>query len=168
MKRRSKEIRPTKKQEKRNVLRWYKDETGKTEVDMHELAKWAVGKGWPLPVPASPLDRLAKEFSKVAREEIRTDSITGKPYRANHAVTERHGNTQLTLWIDLDEAPRKGMHKSLVQRREQMVGDGLQLSLDADHWNSIHPTEEPIAVDLDFTDDVQWRKNAPDGEEKAS
>ena len=60
------------------------------------------------------------------------------------------------------------MLKSLVQRREQMVGDGLQLTLDALHWNSIHPSEEPINLPLDFTDDVEWRINAPDEEKKVS
>ena len=54
------------------------------------------------------------------------------------------------------------MQKSMVMRREQIVGDALQLSFDADHWNSIHPEEEPILMPLDFTDDVEWRKNSPE------
>jgi hypothetical protein len=73
---------------------------------------------------------------------------------------------QSTLWVDIDEAPRKPMLKSLVQRREQMVGDGLQLTLDAMHWNSIHPKDEPIDLPLDLGPDVEWRINAPDEEEK--
>jgi hypothetical protein len=60
------------------------------------------------------------------------------------------------------------MYKSLIQRREQMVGDALQLTFDANHWNGIHPGEEPIEMPLDFTDDVQWRMNVPCGEEEAS
>ncbi len=51
-------------------------------------------------------------------------------------------------------------------RRELMVGDGLQITYDQDHWNSIHPNEEPITLPMDFTDDIEWRKNGPD--EKAS
>ena len=74
----------------------------------------------------------------------------------------------MTLWVDIDEAPRKSMLKSLVQRREQMVGDGLQLTLDAMHWNSIHHNDEPINLPLDLTDDVQWRLNAPEDDAKAS
>jgi hypothetical protein len=64
----------------------------------------------------------------------------------------------LTFWIDIDEAPRRTMHKSLVQRREQMVGDALQLSLDMDHWNDRNKNEEPILLPLDFEFDVQLRK----------
>ena len=53
------------------------------------------------------------------------------------------------------------MQKCLVQRREQMVGDALQLTLDADHWNSVNPSEAPIQMPLDFGPDVEWRKNGP-------
>jgi hypothetical protein len=156
----------TKHQEMQRLIRHYKDVTGKTEINMHEVAQFAVDKGWPLPRPIAAIDRLAKEFSQAAREEIRYDKKSGKPYRANHAVTTTQGSAQMTLWLDIDEAPRVRILKSLVQRREQMVGDGLQLTLDAMHWNGIHPSEEPINLPLDFTDDVEWRINAPDEEEK--
>jgi hypothetical protein len=158
----------TKHQEMQRLIRQYKFEAKKNEVNMHEVAQFAVDKGWPLPRPIAALDRLTKEFSQAAREEIRYDKKTGKPYRANHAFTTTQGAMQLTLWVDIDEAPRKPMLKSLVQRREQMVGDGLQLTLDAMHWNSIHPKDEPINLPLDLTDDVQWRLNAPEDDAKAS
>lgn len=150
-----------KNQEMQSIMRLYKDETGEKEIDMHKIAKYAASRGWPLPKPVSTLDLLAKQFTQAARQEIRRDTKTGRPYRANHAFTTSQGGEQLTLWIDIDEAPRKHMLKSLVNRREQMVGDGLQLTLDADHWNSINAQEEPINLPMDFTDDIEWRKNAP-------
>lgn len=156
----------TKNQLMQRLIREYKQETGKKEVDMKDVASFAVAKGWKLPAPVSGLDRLAREFAQAAREETRYDKKTRKPYRANHAIPVTQDGKQLYLWIDIDEAPRKPMLKSLVMRREQMVGDGLQLSLDQDHWNSIHPNEEPINLPMDLTDDIEWRKNAPD--EKAS
>lgn len=149
----------TKHQYFQRVMRQYRDDTGKREIDMKEVARWAVRNGMDLPDPESPFDRIAKEFARAAREEIRRDKKTGQPYRANHAFTDPNG--QGSLWIDIDEAPRPYMHKSLLQRREQMVGDGLQLSLDMDHWNSINPGDQPIELPLDFTEDVEWRKNAP-------
>ncbi|MGO4402194.1 hypothetical protein [Achromobacter sp. PAB15] len=154
--------------EMQRFIRHYKEATGEKEVDMHKVAEFAAQTGWPLPKPRTALDRLAEQFSQAARQETRRDPKTGRPYRANHALQQWHGKTQLTLWIDIDEAPRGPMLKSLINRREQMVGDGLQLTLDADHWNSIHTDEEPIAIPLDFTDDVAWRKNAPDEDEKAA
>ncbi len=158
----------TKHQQMQRLIRLYKDQTKKTEINMHDVAQFAVDQGWPLPRPIAALDRLAKEFSQAAREEIDHDTKTGKPYRVNHAITQIQGSMQQTFWIDIDEAPRKPMLKSLVQRREQMVGDGLQLTLDAMHWNSINPSEAPINLPLDFTDDIEWRINAPDEEKKVS
>lgn len=144
----------TKHQEMQRIMKLYKEETGEAEVDMRKVAEYAVNKGWPLGKPANPFDLLATEFARAAREETKIDEITGQPYRVNHA----YQIGQMTFWIDIDEAQREPMKKSLVARREQMVGDGLQLTLDADHWNSIHPDEEPIQLPLDFTEDIQWRK----------
>lgn len=153
----------TRHQEMQRIIRQYKEETGKKEVDMRAVAAWATTRGWPMPKPTNPLDRLAQEFSRAAREETRRDARTGKPYRVNHAVPSGQG----TFWIDIDEPhPRSHMLKSLIQRREQMIGDGLQLSFDADHWNSINTSEEPIVIPLDFTDDIEWRKNAPPDEDE--
>ncbi|MCB9507831.1 MAG: hypothetical protein H6697_09230 [Myxococcales bacterium] len=49
-----------------------------------------------------------------------------------------------------------------------MVGDAVQLSFDAEHWNSIHPAEEPIKIELDFAPDVEWRRNSDDDAKQAS
>lgn len=116
--------------------------------------------------PPDPIDILARKLSDAAREEMRHDAKTGRPYRVNHVLwPERSG--QLPLWVDIDEAPRPVMVKSLAKRREQMIDDGVQLSFDAEHWNSIHPREEPIVPDFDLKEEIEWRKNAPDEEKKA-
>jgi hypothetical protein len=138
-----------------HILRQYKRETGETDVDMRKVAEYAAERGIRLPKAPSPIDLLASEFAQAAREETKIDTKTGRPYRVNHFV--KMG--QLSFWIDIDEAPRGKMRLSLTLRREQMVGDGLQLSLDAEHWNNIHPAEEPLVIPLDFTEDVEWRKN---------
>src|SRR5258706_7107060 len=108
----------TRHQKMQKLIRYYKDETGEKEVDMKKVAKFAVAKGWPLPEPTSLIERLAKEFSAAAREEVRTDKKTGRPYRVNHVYTDFRGGEQLHLWVDIDEAPREPMKKSLVMRRE--------------------------------------------------
>ncbi|MCP4680652.1 MAG: hypothetical protein GY854_35250 [Deltaproteobacteria bacterium] len=143
------------------MIRLYKEETGNLEVDMKQVALFAKDKGWPMAEPKDPVDILAHDLAKAAREEIRRDEATGRPYRANHAVPAPGG--QYTFWVDIDERPpRKHMLKSLMNRREQMVGDGLQLTYDAEYWNSINPIEEPIQIELDFTFDVELRKHAGD------
>lgn len=153
----------TKNVQMQRIIRQYKEKTGKTEVTMREVAQFAHEAGWPLPKPLDPLDLLAKSFSEAAREEVRHDAKTGRPYRVNHAITQSAPTgVQFTFWVDIDETNRKYMEKSATQRREQVVGDVYQLSLDLDHWNSAHPTEEPILLQTEFADDIEWRKNAPD------
>lgn len=149
-------------QEMQRLLRAYKDENKLSTVDMHKLAKWAVAKGWPLPTPQSPIDILAKKFSQAARQETKIDTESGDPYRVNHSFPVKQGEEQLHLWIDIDEAPRGPMLKSLVCRREQMIGDGLQLSFDAEHWSRVNADKEAIQMDMDFTLDIEWRRNAND------
>lgn len=150
----------TKDQELQKLIRLYRQETGVSEWDMHDVAKWAARKGYRLPVPLTPLEMLAKALSKAARTETRVSEFTGQKYRVNHAFTD--GTGQMTLWVDIDQAPRKYMKKSAINRREQVVGDLVQLTLDLDHWNQKNPTEEPLEVPLDFTLDVEWRKNGGD------
>jgi len=153
-----------KNQNLQKQIRYYKDEVGEKEVDLKKVADWMMAKGYPRPIPKTPTELLATELAAAAREETRYDKTTGRPYRANHALWTPQGN----LWFDIDEnPPRKKMVMSLMKRREQMVGDGLQLSLDADHWNGENAKEEPIQIPLDFEMDVAIRKLAP-GEDAAA
>ena len=158
----------TRHQTMQRMIRQYRQRTGKLEVDMHEVARFAAEMGFPVPAPIDPIDRLAREFSQAAREEIRHDKKTKRPYRANHAYSIPSGTGQLNLWIDIDEAPRAPILKSLVKQREQTIGDMLQLTFDAEHWNNIHQDEEPIVIECDLAPDVEWRKNYPDEEDRAS
>jgi hypothetical protein len=139
------------------VLHYYRQVTGKKDVDMTEVAQFAVDKlGMKLPKPVDPMERLSRELSRAAREETRLDEKTGRPYRANHMFIDGKGQH---LWLDVDdEAPRHKMHGALQLRREQMVGDAMQLSNDADHWNETHPTEEPIQLVMNFENDVAERR----------
>ena len=145
-------------------LRYYKDETGEKDVDLRQLAAWMIKKGHKPPTPKTPVELLARELASALREETRYDKISGRPYRANHAFA----SGDLFTWFDIDEKPvRRKMHASLMKRREQMVGDGLQLSLDADHWNSENADQEAIPMPLDLELDVQIRKMAPPEKEAA-
>lgn len=152
----------TRHQDMQRFIRHFREVTGKTEIDMKEVAKMAAEKGWPLPPPLTPLERLAQEFSRAAREETRTDGKTGRPYRVNHAITGGRGQT--TFWVEIETAPRKHMQKSAMQRREQTVGDIYQIVLDLDHWNRMHPAEKPIITQTDLTMDVELRKHVSDDE----
>lgn len=147
--------------ERQRLIRAYRGETGEIEIDMRKVAEFAVGKGWPLPKPTDPLDSLTKLFADAARLELRRDPKTGKPYRANHAVPR--GQMSFS-WVDIDDPKTKptSMRASLVMRREQMVDDGLQLTFDMEHWNSMRPPDEQIELPMDLTFDIALRRAAMD------
>lgn len=143
--------------EYQKLFRHYKDVHKAVEVDPRDVIVWAVDHRL-LDLPdVDPIAVAAKSLSRALREEVRRDGTTGRPYRANVSVTPDNPR-QPTLWGDIDEVDRKFAHKAFQLRRKQMVGDAVQLSLDLDHWNSAHPKEGPIALVLDFTDDVEEAK----------
>lgn len=159
----------TRVQRQQRFIRYYKEQTSKKEVNMHEVAEFARKMGWPLPKPADPMDLLAKQFSEAAREETRRDKETKRPYKANLAITRRLPNgKQLAFWFDVDEdPPRHRMVKGLTLYREQMVSEAVIGTNTAAHWNRLHPKEEPVPFENDLRDDVEWRLNAPDEHEDA-
>jgi hypothetical protein len=160
----------TRHEEMQNFYHHYKRVNKKTEVTMAEVATAAAKEGWPIPAPISGIDRLAKQFADAAREEIRYDQKTKRPYRANLAITQRlPDGTQLPLWIDSDEADREKMVMAVVKYREQMIGEAVIGTNTVEHWNRIHPDQLPIPFPLDFADETEWRRNAPpDENDKAS
>lgn len=40
----------------------------------------------------------------------------------------------------------------------------MQLAFDTEHWNNAHPNEQPIVMETDYTDDLEWRMNGEDAE----
>ncbi len=49
--------------ELQRIIRLYREETGESELDMHEIARFALSKGWPMPKPKSPIDLLAEQIT---------------------------------------------------------------------------------------------------------
>jgi hypothetical protein len=158
--------------DRQRLIRQYQDETGESELDMKKVVAYAVQRGWPLPKPQDPLELLAREFADAARQKYDKDRKTGRPYRVYHAVPAQDERGQgVFFWIDINaaETTAKNFRKSAVMRREQMVDDGVQLSLDIDHWNSIRPTEDHVDLPMDISPDIEWRKNSMgDDEDQAA
>ncbi len=150
------------------MIALYRAMTGETELDPKKIADFAVKNGVDAPQPKDPMELLAKQISVAAREDLRVDEKTGRPFRAYHSLPIQHSDGQTSfVFIDIDDATRPQMHRSLTKRREQMVGDAVHLTYDADRWNSQNSDEEPIQMELDFSLDVEWRK-ATDGEDEAA
>lgn len=104
-----------------------------------------------------PLDKLASDMSDALREEYATDG-EGRRYRVNHAVRVNKGGVQYTFWAIMRDAPREHMQKAFVQRREQIVGDCVQLNTDVEAYNALHPAERPLQMLFDFRDDIEERR----------
>lgn len=151
------------KKQLQQLIAYYRIMTGETELDPKKIAEFALEHGAELPKPKDPLEMLAREISVAAREDLRRDEKTGRPYRAYHSLPITHPDGQVSfVFVDMDDATRPQMHRSLTKRREQMVGDAVHLVYDADRWNFQNPGLEPIEVALDFGPDVSWRKAMDD------
>jgi hypothetical protein len=144
------------------LVHQYRDEIGRTDVDLREVSEWAVDKGYlKPPKPVTPMDMLAKEFAKALREETKIDSKTHRSYRVNHARMEMRSGKQIALWGDIDKLEYEPMRKCFVQRRNQAAGEVIQLSDDVDHWNHINPNGPEIVIPFDFGPDIEWHRNTP-------
>ncbi|WP_010339569.1 hypothetical protein [Sphingobium yanoikuyae] len=157
--------------ERQKFIRYWKEQTGETEVDMRAVAEMAVRMGWKPPPPVDPIDALAKTFKNAARQDIRHDRKTGRPYRGYHAFPKPAADGQTNFsYIDIDDPDTRpeSFRKACVMRREQMVDDGVQLTFDMDHWNSQRPAEQHVMLPMDLQPDIEWRRAADeDGEEAA-
>jgi hypothetical protein len=52
------------------------------------------------------------------------------------------------------------MEKAFTQRREQVIGDCLQLQNDVDAYTAMNPGEKLIQLVFNFTDDVAEKRAA--------
>ncbi|CDN47039.1 hypothetical protein [Neorhizobium galegae] len=144
------------------LIALYRIKTGETEMDPAKIADFAILNGIKLPTPADPKKLLVQQISQAAREEMRVDRDTGRPYRAYHSLPVQQGGETLFFWIDIEDATRPQMVRSTNRRREHVVGELVQLSFDLDHWAAANPTDKPIEVEYDFALDIEWRKAAGD------
>jgi hypothetical protein len=122
-----------------------------------EVVDWAVSLG-KLALPrVDPRDVLASQMSRALREEYATDD-KGRRYRVNHAMRVTKNGVQLTMWGILGFAPHSHMERAFTQRREQVIGDLVQLDVDVEVYNEMNPDQLPIQLVLDFSDDVAERR----------
>lgn len=159
----------SKRQERQRFIRYWMEKTGEREIDMHKVAELAKQMGWKMPTPPSDVELLARQFADDAQAERRYDDETGAPYRGYQAlpVISSTGQLSMFVYVDTDEATRNQMLKSAVNRREQMVSEGYNLTNDLEHWSRRNPDQEPISLPMDLSLDIEIRKAAERGEDAA-
>lgn len=131
----------------------YTEEVDFSPVSLDNVAAWAIEQGLYRPQPRDVVKLCREALAESLRQEKRIDA-QGRKYRAKHSVRTNIGGVQLSLWADIDNAPRSFMEKSFSQRRKAIADDCFQVKQDVDHFNDENPTELPIQIVLDFTDDV--------------
>lgn len=131
----------------------YTEEVDSSPVSLDNVAAWAIEQGLYRPQPRDVVKLCREALAESLRQEKRIDA-QGRKYRAKHSVRTNIGGVQLSLWADIDSAPRSFMEKSFSQRRKAIADDCFQVKQDVDHFNDENPTEFPIQIVLDFTDDV--------------
>jgi hypothetical protein len=130
-------------------------------IGTREAVDWAITQGLlEEPKPTDPRDILASEMAHALRAEIQTDA-KGRRYRVNHAVRISERGVQYTFWADMHYAPHQHMERAFAQRREQVVGDLVQLKTDVDVYNDLTKGKNnPIQLELDMTPDVEEKIEA--------
>lgn len=146
------------------IFQAYVDEIGHEPVALDLVAEWAVGKGLYHPAPKSVVKLCREALADSLRQEKRLDAA-GRWYRSKHPVRTSAGGVQLTLWADIDTAPRIHMEQSFAQRRRSIVDDCFQVKQDVDHFNEYRAGERPIQMILDFSEDVAELEAARDAED---
>lgn len=127
-------------------------------ISAREAVDWAVKKGLLSLSEIDPLDVLAQDMAQALRGEYKTHS-DGRRYRVNHAVRVTKNGAQYTMWGELGHASHGHMEKAFTQRREQILGDCLQLKTDADVYNDTSLGSPKIQMVFDFTDDIAEREH---------
>lgn len=148
---------PAYKEQLQRVWHAFTAKHGTVPATAREAVQWGVSRGMIVPPEIDPLDKLAEDMSTALREEYATDD-SGRRYRVNHAVRVSKGGVQLTLWGVMQDAPREHMQKAFIQRREQIVGDCVQLATDVEAYNAMKPEQKAIQMIFDFRDDVEERR----------
>ena len=140
-----------------HVWHEYEKEHGYLPARPRDAVVWGAQRGMiDVPEP-DPYDKLADDMTRALREEYAIDSL-GRRYRKNHAVRVTTGGVQHTFWAILGHAPREHMQKAFMQRRQQIVGDCVQLATDVEVYNDQNADKPPIQMLLDFRDDVEERR----------
>jgi len=135
----------------------YENEHGTVPATTREAVQWAVERGLVEIPDVDPYAKLAEDMATALREEYATDS-KGRRYRVNHAVRVTKAGVQYTFWAMMKDAPREHMQKAFMQRREQIVGDCVQLATDVEAYNDMNADQPTIPMLFDFRDDVAERR----------
>jgi len=121
-----------------------------------EMAVWAIDNNRWQAQRSTLISRCAEEIAEALREEYYTDP-QGRRVRTKHMARVEVNGEQIPLWDDIRSGNREHMQVAFQQRRQQIVGDCVQLKTDVDSFNENNNRGPALQLVLDFTDDVAER-----------
>jgi hypothetical protein len=136
-----------------SIFDQYLESRGGEPVSLDDVAEWAVGERLFFPEPRSVVKLCRDALAESLRVQKRVDE-QGREYRAKISIREQVGGAQLTLWADLDTAPKSFVRKAFAQRRRAIIDDCYQLKQAVDHYNADRGKEDPVQMVLNFEEDV--------------
>jgi hypothetical protein len=147
----------TKNERFQQIWHKYESEHGNKPSSTRDAVDRAIEEGLLEEPYIDPREVLASQMATALREEMHTDEL-GRRYRVNHAARITKGGVQHTFWASMGFAPHDHMERAFAQRREQVIGDLVQLKTDVDVYNDINRGKRPeIQLVLNFADDVAER-----------
>lgn len=148
----------TKNEHLQQIWHKYDNDNGHRPCSTRDAVDRAIDEGLLEEPQVDPREMLAQQMAAALREEIKTDE-EGRRYRVNHAVRISKAGVQYTFWASMGFAPHEHMERAFAQRREQVIGDLVQLKTDVDVYNDLNEGQRPkIQLVLDFADDVAERE----------
>jgi hypothetical protein len=136
------------------IVDQYVEATGDSEPDLYEVARWASNNGL-LDIPPIDVIRvMARALARACRQDYIEDE-NGEPVRHRHAVKEKRGDKQLTLWPKMENMTPEKMRVSLQSRRNGTLQDALQIERDKRYFNSHHNPGDPIEMDFNLNPDIE-------------
>lgn len=129
---------------------------GDKEQDLDEAARWILGTGRYQCEPITPHQQVKQELARALRNAKFTDE-EGNEIRRAHPIRLK----QQVLWSFIEDAPPEHMRLSLQQRRQGILANCHQHSLDTNWYNRHNKFGAQLQLfDYDFNKDLE-EQNMP-------
>src|ERR1039457_2908338 len=104
------------------------------EVDLGEVAEWAIQTGRYSAEPISIIRQCKEQLSEACRSEVYKDP-QGRDVRRMHPVRIVDGPQQMVFWADITTAKPGHMRLSFQQRRTAILADCKAHKTDVEFYN---------------------------------
>ncbi len=147
-------VRPTLNEQLQAIVHAYMIEYGLEEVNLDDVAAWAVKMGLYQRQPKTMIQTAKEEIARALRAERHVDP-QGRTVRTMHPVKIEGEQGALWEWVDMRTARPKRMRAAFSYRRQAIVADVLRHKTDVDSYNDNNRFGVQIPLfDYDFNKDV--------------